>query len=95
VEDNMTKKDIIAKVDSIIKQENLDDVMFHLNDLKQDLNSIRELGYFYGRVRYHFDSTPEQFKEQEEMLKWFDRDNFYDEIVKRDAQRTPRDGKKI
>ena len=90
----MTKKDIIAKVDSIIIQEKPDDVMFYLNDFKQDLKSNRELGYFYGRVRYHFKSTPEQFKEQEKMLKWFDKDNFYDEIVNRDAQRSPRDVKK-
>lgn len=90
----MSKKDIIAKVDSIIIQDKPDDVMFYLNDFKQDLNNNRELGYFYGRVRYHFNSAPEQFKEQEKMLKWFDEDNFYDEIDKRDAQRSPRDVKK-
>lgn len=85
----MKKKDIIEKVDYIIKQEKPDDIMFYLNDFKQNLNNNRELGYFFGRVRYHFDSTPKQFKEQEELLKWLDRDNFYNEIVKRDAQRTP------
>ena len=83
----MKKKDIFNSVDCIINQKNPDEVMFYLNDYKQELINKREQGYFYCRVRHHFGYTPKLFKDQENMLKYFHKDNFYDEILKRDSQR--------
>jgi hypothetical protein len=83
----MKKKDIISSIDKIMNDNSIEDKIFDLNSLKGCLKIKREFGYFYARVRYYFGDTPAHFKSQEEYLKFFDQENFYDELIAREKQR--------
>jgi len=85
----LDKKSIYEKIDAINNNPSLtqDEKLSYMNDVLQDCTTTRTKRYCIGRIRRHFNGTPERFLNDQQLLEIFDQPNDYAELKKRDDQR--------